>query len=163
MRRSHAMKSPITTTAPASEPTMGVEDQPRVGASMMAQSNRLRPSIDSPAPTASGRWERGLLELGTSHMVATRPTTAMGTLIKNTDPHEKCERRTPARIGPRATPTCACPTRRRWRERGRAGGEDVREYRQVHGINAAAPRPWSRARSVKRSGLADQAARRSPC
>ncbi|MNC28064.1 hypothetical protein D3C75_762560 [compost metagenome] len=42
--------------------------------------------------------------LGTNTIVSTNASRAMGKLIKNTDPHEKCSRRSPPTIGPSPAP-----------------------------------------------------------
>ena len=65
------------------------DDQPCTGASMIAHSTSPRPAMESTAPARSGRKAAGFLESGTSQIAHSRPAAAIGTLIKNTDPHQK--------------------------------------------------------------------------
>src|SRR5665213_589571 len=62
--------------------------QDRAGASMTPQSSRPKPMMESPPPIGSGRLLVGFFELGTSHAAAASPQSAMGTLTRNTDPHQ---------------------------------------------------------------------------
>src|ERR1039457_6259292 len=86
--RSHITKVKAITTAPAIATMIVGEAQPRTGASMIPHSNRATPRSEHPAPTTSGRWAFALSELGTITSAATQAAAAMGTLIKNTEPHQ---------------------------------------------------------------------------
>ena len=46
------------------------------------------PTIESAAPTTSGRLLSGLREFGTNQAAAQNPTSAIGTLTRKTDPHQ---------------------------------------------------------------------------
>ena len=80
------------------------DDQPRVGASMIAHRISPRPAIDSSEPPRSGRSATGFFEFGTSGTALARPTATIGTLIRNTEPHQKCASSSPPTIGPSAIP-----------------------------------------------------------
>jgi hypothetical protein len=56
---------------------------------MIDHSTSPRPAIDSTAPARSGRSAAGFLESGTSGTAHSSPAAATGTLIKNTEPHQK--------------------------------------------------------------------------
>jgi len=62
---------------------------------MIDHSTSPRPAIDSTAPAMSGRSAAGFLESGTSGTAHSSPAAAMGTLIRNTDPHQKWASSTP--------------------------------------------------------------------
>ena len=108
--------------------------QPWWGASMIEYTSAESPAIDSSAPTGSSRACSGSLERGTQQPRRRPARRAMiGTLTKNTAPQEKCSRRKPLAIGPRAAPApempaqmamALCPLLRR---------EDVGEDRQGGG------------------------------
>ncbi len=98
--------------------------------------------MDSSAPVKSGRRAAGSLESGTSGIASRKPAAAIGTLTRNTDPHQKCASSRPPMIGPIANPTpvvpdqmpiarCRCPL---------SGNMSVMIAR-VDGIITAAPMP----------------------
>jgi hypothetical protein len=89
LARSHAAKAASTTSPAAPAPTTMAEDQPWTGASMIAHSTSPRPATDSTAPVRSGRSAAGFFESGTSGRAHSTPAAAIGTLIRNTDPHQK--------------------------------------------------------------------------
>ena len=74
---------------------------------MIDQSSSPSPAIDSSAPARSGAAAAGFLESGTSGSAQAKPTAAIGTLIRKTDPHQKCASSRPPMIGPRAMPSPA--------------------------------------------------------
>ena len=86
--RSHITKVKTITAAPAIAAMIVGEVQPHTGASMIPHSNRATPRSEHPAPTTSGRLAFALSELGTITIAATHAAAAMGTLIKNTEPHQ---------------------------------------------------------------------------
>ena len=99
----------------ASGPTINGEVQVRLGASMIPQSNNPMPTIDRAAPKGSARLAWGLFELGMRKAVAPRPIRATGTLMRNTEPHQKWTKRKPPSIGPMATPSPAVADQIPWR------------------------------------------------
>ena len=103
-----------------------------VGASMIAQTSATRPAIESTAP--SGVERRGVGVAATrarAKQPATRATMTIGTLTRNTEPHQKCSSSQPPSDGPRATPRPATPAQIAdgLRPAPRVG-EDVGEDRQ---------------------------------
>ncbi len=142
---------------------MAGELHPRPGASMMPHSSRPSPSIDKNAPIASGREESGFFELGTSQIAPMIPSAAMGTLTRNTEPHQKCASRNPPRIGPRATPIPVVPDQMPMaRTRSRSAVKTLARIESVQGISAAAPTPMVARATVKTSGVGDHAANAEP-
>ena len=65
--------------------------------------------MDSSAPVRSGASAAGFLESGISHSAQAAPAAAIGTLIRNTDPHQKWASSRPPTIGPSAMPTPLVP------------------------------------------------------
>src|ERR1017187_8545899 len=104
LESSQVTKPASTARPPAPTPSTSPEDQPCTGASMMAQSTSPSPTIDSTEPPESNRLASGSLESGTSGTAKSTPNRATGTLIKNTEPHQKCASSSPPTIGPSATP-----------------------------------------------------------
>ena len=76
---------------------------------MMPHSSTARPTVERKAPTRSRRGAAGSAELGTNRAAAIIPTTITGTLMRNTEPHQKCWSSRPPAMGPTATPTPATP------------------------------------------------------
>ena len=71
---------------------------------MIAHSTRPSPAIESSEPTTSGRSGAGFLESDTNASANANPAAAIGTLIRNTDPHAKSASSSPPTIGPSAIP-----------------------------------------------------------
>src|SRR5262249_55154872 len=89
LARSHAAKPASTARPTRPVPATIAEDQPCTGASMIDPSTSPSPAMHSTAPARSGRNAAGFLESGTSGIAHSSPAAAMGTLIENTDPHQK--------------------------------------------------------------------------
>src|SRR5208283_2885250 len=87
--RSQIMNRVSTASAAAMAPRMSGEVHERFGASMIPHSNSPMPTMDRPAPIGSERLVFGFFELGTSQTAANSPISAMGTLTRNTEPHQK--------------------------------------------------------------------------
>ena len=81
-----------------------VEVQPRSGAWMMAYTSELIEAMDRAAPTGSSRVACGSRESGIRCSAPTKAATSSGTLIQNTDDHEKLRISAPPMIGPSAMP-----------------------------------------------------------
>ena len=123
-------------------PITNADDQPWTGASMIDHSTSPRPAIDSTAPARSGRRAAGFFESGTSGRAHSRPTAAMGTLIRNTDPHQKRASSSPPTIGPRANPSPLVPAQKPMaRCRCLASRNMSVMIASVDGIISAAPTP----------------------
>ena len=104
-KRSQPTKAATTASPPAPTASTEADAHPRDGPSMIAHSTSPMPAIDKTAPTRSGADAPGSRESGTSSAAAISPATAIGTLTRNTDPHQKCASSSPPMIGPSATPT----------------------------------------------------------
>ena len=76
---------------------------------MIDHSNDPRAPIDSSAPTGSSATWLGSFDSGISRKPSTRPTTTIGTLTMNTEPHQKCSSSTPPVIGPSPRPSADTP------------------------------------------------------
>ena len=74
---------------------------------MMAYTSVPIAAIDRTAPTGSSRVACGSRESGTRCSAPTSAATSSGTLIQNTDDHEKLRISAPPTIGPRAMPSAA--------------------------------------------------------
>jgi hypothetical protein len=61
--------------------------------------------MDISAPTRSGGRAAGFFESGTSGSANATPSAAIGTLIRNTDPHQNLASSKPPTIGPSAMPS----------------------------------------------------------
>ena len=130
---------------------------------MIPHSNRPSPMMDSPDPIGSGREADGLREFGTSQIAAATPTTTIGTLTRNTDPHQKWASRNPPRIGPMATPIPVDPDQMPMAlARSASPVNTLVRMDSVDGMRAAAPTPMTARASVNRSGLPDRAAAADP-
>jgi hypothetical protein len=107
VRLSHQVNNASTAIPPAPTASTRGEVQPRTGASINDHSRSPTPAIDSAAPARSGRRAAGFRESGISGIAHEKPITATGTLIRNTDPHQKrrpaAARRTPALRHQRST------------------------------------------------------------
>ena len=106
---SQAAKTASTASPASPVPMTRADDQPRTGASISDQSTRPSPAIDSSPPARSGAAAAGFLESGTSGTAHAKPAAAIGTLIRNTDPHQKCASSRPPMMGPSAMPTPLVP------------------------------------------------------
>ena len=98
--------------------------------------------MDSSAPARSGASAAGFLESGTSRSAQATPSTAIGTLIRNTDPHQNLASSKPPTIGPSAIPTPVVPAQMpiaRWRSAGSRNMSVMIE--SVAGIIMAPPMP----------------------
>ncbi len=97
------------TSAPETSPTItGALVHPRDGPSMMPNSNAVRPTTDSIAPTTSrprgAPSGRGACDSWIVNVPAITPNTTMGTFTRKTEPHQKWSSRNPPAIGPIASP-----------------------------------------------------------
>src|SRR5436853_533185 len=94
-RNSHATNSDALV-APAAKPAIDTDDvQPCAGAVMMAYTNVAIAPIESIAPIGSSLVASGLRESGTRCNVPSKAAARSGTLIQNTDDHEKLRIKNP--------------------------------------------------------------------
>src|ERR1700687_3541606 len=87
--RPRAVRAARTARPPMPAPITRGEDQPRTGASISDHSTRPRPAMDISAPATSGASAAGFFDSGISGSAHAMPRAAIGTLIRNTDPHQK--------------------------------------------------------------------------
>jgi hypothetical protein len=98
---------------------------------------------------------------GASSSVATNATTTTGTLIRNTEPHQKCCSSQPPMIGPSAAPTIATePQIAMAMLRSRASWKLRPISASVAGIIAAAPTARKRARQSAALGVGERRCQR---
>src|SRR3954453_5954598 len=88
-RNSHATNSAPTIAPTAKLTSVEREVQPSAGAWMMAYTTEPTAAIDRRAPTGSSLVASGFRESGTRCSVPSSATARTGTLIQNTDDHEK--------------------------------------------------------------------------
>ena len=108
---------------------------------MMPYTRSTRPAMEASTPTKSIRPGLGFFDSGTSRAIATTLAAQNGTLIRNTEPHQKWASSRPPTMGPMAMPmptaTAQIPM-----ARGRSAGSNTLEMiDSVCGITAAAARP----------------------
>ena len=121
------------------------------------------PAMDRTAPARSGALAFAFLESGTSQTAASRPTAAMGTLMRKTEPHQKRASSRPPMIGPRATPTPLVPAHRpiaRWRSAGLANMLLMMD--SVEGIISAPPTPMLARAAMRVPTSPEKAAQADP-
>ncbi len=135
-------KPPSTASPPAPTPSTGAEVHPRPGASMTAHSVMVSPAMDRPEPTRSGGRATGSLESGSSGTDSSSASTTIGTLTRNTEPHQKCASSRPPTIGPSARPTPEVAAQMpKARCRSRLSGNMFPMMDSVDGLISAAPMP----------------------
>ncbi len=132
------------------------------GASMIEYTRAESPAIESSAPTGSSRACSGSLERGTRNHPATSAPMMIGTLTKNTAPHEKCSSRKPLAIGPRAAPAPEMPAQMAMAFVRSCGGKTLASTDNVDGITKAAPRPITARPRMTPSAVSRKAATRQP-
>ncbi|GAA3300931.1 hypothetical protein GCM10020295_42930 [Streptomyces cinereospinus] len=72
---------------------------------MIASTSAVMPTVESSAPSRSGRSPRGFFDSGTSATTATRPSATTGRLIRKIAPHQKWSSTNPPISGPAAKPS----------------------------------------------------------
>ena len=160
-----------------SHTTKAAEDDDRPGQSAENERRGPRPvgRLDDPPQQQTDPDDRqdrahrigplgvGVLRVGHEKCVATRPITAMGTLTRKTDPHQKWARRNPPSIGPMATPSPVVPDQIPIaRARSRSPVNTLVRIDKVEGMRAAAPTPMTARAAMSRSGVSGQAAMADP-
>ncbi len=94
---------------PAPGPITSPEVQPSTGASITAHKTSPMAATDRSTPARSRRRASGFRESGTSRQASSAAPRATGTLMRNTEPHQKWASSNPPTIGPRAKPTPFAP------------------------------------------------------
>ena len=119
--------------------------------------------MDISAPARSGRSAAGLFDSGTNRSPNARPSAAMGTLIRNTDPHQKRASSRPPTIGPSAMPSPVVAAHRpiaRWRSF--ASRNMVVMMESVAGMSMAPPMPMLARAAISMSTEPENAAQIEP-
>ena len=89
VRSSQATKAAPSPVKAANPARIGLDDQPRDCASMIAQTSETSDAIDSAAPRVSTGGVLGSDDSGTRGLAASSATITIGTLTRNTEPHQK--------------------------------------------------------------------------
>ena len=147
--------APTRRTPPAQAgPQLRSQDRrtSRARAPDFAHTTTTSPMTDSVAPTRSGRLACSLRESGTSGSAHRIPAAAIGTLSRNTDPHQKCSSNSPPTNGPMAIAEAARAAHNpiaRWRSAESRNMSVM--IASVDGMISAAPTPiWREPRSTCR-------------
>jgi hypothetical protein len=163
LARSQSTNAVMTARPPMPAAIVTGEDQPRTGASIKDHSNRPRPPMDSSAPAKSGRSAAGFFDSGISGSAHAAPTTAIGTLIRNTDPHQKWASSSPPMIGPSETPRPVVPAHRPMARCRSAGSRNTAVMMaRVEGIIIAPPTPMLARAAISRPTEPENAAQAEP-
>ena len=141
LRHSHTHERTSTMAAPPNHSSDSTLTQPWLGASMMAYTSALRPTIDSSAPTGSSGVSVESFDFGTSTYPATRATAMIGRLTRNTEPHQKCSSSRPEASGPRAAPLPEMPAQMAIALARSRRGKTLVRIDSVDGMTNAAPTP----------------------
>src|SRR5579859_4454144 len=150
---SYQTKNASTARPPMAGPsTSGCTQEPLSPPWMMPYTTSTRPAMEARTPTESIRPGSGFFDSGTSSAIAATLTAVNGTLMRNTEPHQKWASSTPPTIGPMAMPmpmaTAQIPM-----ALGRSAGSNTLEMiDRVCGITAAAPSPIAARAQISWSG-----------
>src|SRR5258708_27811967 len=150
---SYQTKKPSIARPPSAGPsTPGCTQEPLSPPWMMPYTRSTRPAMEASTPTKSIRPGSGFFDSGTSAAIAATLAAQNGTLIRNTEPHQKWASSRPPTTGPMAMPmptaTAQIPI-----ARGRSAGSNTLEMiDSVCGITAAAARPIAAPAHTSSSG-----------
>ena len=116
-------------------------------------------AIDSTSPTGSRRWTSGSLDVGTTAATVMTATITMGTLTRNTEPHQKCSSSQPPVTGPRATARPLMAAQMPMAAARSFGARNtLTRMARVAGKMRAAPMPIRARQAMSWPGSPDQAA-----
>ena len=133
---------------------------PHFGASMIARTTVVIPMIDRTAPTRSRGGVSRSLDSGTSATTPMSATATIGMFTKNTEPHQKCSRSQPPRMGPAATDSPATPDHAPIAAARSFGStKTLVRIASVAGKISAAPMPISARAAMSASALSTSPAR----
>src|SRR5215471_12132962 len=137
---SYQAKNASTATPAAIGPsTSRCTQEPFSPPWMMPYTTSTRPAMEASTPTKSIRPGLGFFDSGTSSAIATTLAAVNGTLMRNTEPHQKWASSSPPTMGPMPMPTATAQIPM---ARGRSAGSNTLEMiDSVCGITAAAARP----------------------
>src|SRR5215210_1825446 len=162
VRSSQATKAARAAVANANPLRTPADVHPWPGASMIDHTSAVRPTTDRTAPTGSSRRRIGSRDSGTSTRPATIAATTIGTFTRNTEPHQKCFRRSPPATGPKATPRPDTPAHAAIAFARSFPEKTLLRIDSVDGMIAAAPRPISARLAIRSSADPLNAARTDP-
>ena len=97
--------------------------------------------IESSAPTGSSGVSCESFDLGINTCPAISATAMIGTLMRNTDPHQKCSSRSPEVTGPMAAPAPEMPAHMAIAFARSPVGNTLVRIDSVDGMTNAAPTP----------------------
>src|SRR4051812_39334574 len=141
LRISHIRKAAIRMADMPNHSRLSALAQPREGASMIAYTSEPSAAIDNTAPSGSSAPGWGSFDFGRRMWPATSAPMMMGTLTKNTEPHEKGSSKKPKATAPTAAPAPEMPAQKAMAlPRSLAGNTFVR-IDKVAGMMNAAPMP----------------------
>ena len=101
--RSRQMKAASSATVPMNPAMDSVLVQPRCGPSMIVYTSSDTNAMESKKPVMSRRSAFGSFDSGTNTACSSSATATIGTLMRNTEPHQKCSSKNPPVTGPNAT------------------------------------------------------------
>ena len=144
LRISYTTKAARTTMPATIQPSTPRLPQSRVSPPCtMPYTSMSRPTIEIGTPTGSMPRGVGSRVSGTRARMPATPRMTTGTLTRNTDPHQKCSRRKPPRIGPIAMAAPTAPAHRPTARPRSDDGKITVMMARVTGSTAAAPMPMS--------------------
>ena len=109
--------------------------------------------MDSRTPGTSSRPGEGSFDSGTTARTATIPTSATGTPMRKTAPHQKCARTRPPASGPPATAMPAVPAHTPMARPRSSAGKTFVMTASVVGCTAAPPMPMTARQAMSSPGL----------
>ena len=108
--------------------------------------------MEPSTPTKSILPGAGLRDSGTRKSAATTPMTVTGTLIRKTEPHQKCVSSRPPSTGPIATPMPTAEVQMPMARARSPGSKTLAMMDRVCGMTAAPPRPMTARAAMSWSG-----------
>ena len=160
---------PIKMPRPAPTATIvSALSQPLFGPSMIPNSKRANPAIDSRAPTKSSLCFCGSREVGTRKKAPANASRITGTLIRKIEPHQNLPSNSPDATGPIDAPAPAKPAQRATAlVRSLSSAKTFVMIDKVAGITKAAPTPMmaamTRSNAPETSRSRPAATRRRRC
>lgn len=159
VRRRWRRTNSAPNASPAASAATPATSIPAVTVCLTAHTTGTIAAIDSSAETRSNGPGAGSRDSGSSHTPATISTTMIGTLIRNTEPQEKCSSSAPPTSGPTAAPPLAAAAQAATARARSAGSVNtVRISDNVEGISVAPATPSSSRATMSIAGLVDSAA-----
>jgi hypothetical protein len=108
--------------------------------------------IDNSTPTGSSLAGLGSRDSGTKSVISTMLTSTTGTLIRKTEPHQKCSISSPPVIGPMATARPTPPAQMPMALPRSSAGNTLEMIASVAGMMAAPPTPMKARAAINCAG-----------